>query len=392
MGRKSATLVNVVCGVSCAGVCVAVAAMVVVLSVFNGLGGLVERLFGSFDADVRVEARVGQSFAADSAFEARVLGVPGVCACVRVVSGQVLVRSGERQSPALLMGVGPGFRRVTSVDSIVVEGRLQDDRLSCGALLADRLGASPGVTTPRLEVYAPRSDRRVNISNPSRSFRSAVGQLSAVFLVQQDDYDAELLVSSEAFARELFGLEWPRSTSLLCSVREGWSASGVAGALREELGDNLVVRDRREQHAAFHRMMAIEKLMGFSLLLFITAIAACNVIGALTMLIHEKRETLGVLRALGTSLGFRRRVFWLEGMLISGVGAVVGALLGLALVWAQQRWGFVGFGGGEGDYIIAAYPVRAEALDVAAILLAVLTVGALVSWVPVRAVLRGERG
>lgn len=388
-GRKSQGIVNVVCVVSSVGVMVATAAMIVVLSVFNGLGGLVSSLFGSFDADLVIAPARGKTMRADSLYIEAVMALDGVMRCEPVVRDNVLARCGDRQAPAVLMGVGPQWRRMTQLDSIVVEGRLEKGRLAAGAILADRLAVSPGAMMPRIELFAPRREGKINLADPSRSFRQAAEGLSAVFLVEQEEYDAQMLLCPLPLARELLDYPAPLCSELVAQVAPGYNAARVAHDIEARLGATVRVRDRQQQHAAFFRMMSIEKLMGFALLLFITAVAACNIIGSLTMLIYEKRETLSTLRALGATEGFQRRLFWLEGCLISVVGAVAGALLGVALVVAQDVWGFVGFGGSEGDYIISAYPVQLLASDVAAVLLSVLLLGALVAWMPVRGIIKG---
>lgn len=385
--HKSQNAINVISAISALGVMVATAAIVIVLSVFNGLNGLVTRLFGSFDPDLRIEAAEGKSFVVDSLVVAAVDGCRGVAAWSEVVEDNALVRYGKRQMPATVMGVGANYDDVTSIDSIVVEGAFRPGQCLLGEVLASRLSVSSLSFVPNVVFYAPKRRGRVSMSRPERSFVERVERVGGVFSVQQVDYDASRVLASIETARALFDYPDTVATSFSARVAAGADAARVADELRGRLPDGLVVKDKWMQHESFFKMMEVEKLMAFAILLFIALIAAFNIIGSMSMLIFEKKESIAVLRSMGADGAMVTRVFLFEGWLLSVGGAVLGLLLGVGLTLAQERWGVVGFGGDE-SYIIDSYPVELWWSDVAAVFVSVAALAALAAWYPVKAIVR----
>lgn len=385
--HKSQNAINVISAISALGVMVATAAIVIVLSVFNGLNGLVTRLFGSFDPDLRIEAAEGKSFVVDSLVVAAVDGCGGVAAWSEVVEDNALVRYGKRQMPATVMGVASNYDDVTSIDSIIVEGAFRPGRCLLGEVLASRLTVSSLSFVPNVVFYAPKRLGRVNMSHPERSFVERVERVGGVFSVQQVDYDASRVLASIETARALFDYPDTVATSISARVAAGADVAGVADELRGRLPDGLVVKDKWMQHESFFKMMEVEKLMAFAILLFIALIAAFNIIGSMSMLIFEKKESIAVLRSMGADGAMVTRVFLFEGWLLSVGGAVLGLLLGVGLTLAQERWGLVGFGGDE-SYIIDSYPVELWWSDVAAVFASVAALAALAAWYPVKVIVR----
>lgn len=383
--HKSQNAINVISAISALGVLVATAAIIIVLSVFNGLNGLVASLFGTFDPDVRIEAAQGKSFVADSAFRASVASTDGVEAMAAVVADNALVRYGKRQVPASVMGVDENYNKVTSIDSIIVEGAFRPGQCLIGGILADQLGVSSTVFVPSVVFYAPKRFGKVNMANPQSSFVERVERVGGTFMVQQNDYDANYILADINMARDLLGYEADEVTSLSVRVADGADARAVAEQLAETLGDGFSVKDKWMQHESFFKMMEVEKLMAFAILLFIALIAAFNIIGSMSMLIFEKKDSIETLRSLGADRGFVTRIFLFEGWMLSVGGAVLGLVAGALIVIAQERWGFVGFGGDD-SYIIDSYPVDLQWPDVAAVFFAVVAIAAIAAWYPVRAI------
>lgn len=383
--HKSQNAINVISAISALGVLVATAAIIIVLSVFNGLNGLVASLFGTFDPDVRIEAAEGKSFVADSAFRSSVASAEGVAALAAVVEDNALVRYGKRQVPASVMGVDSNYNQVTSIDSIIVEGAFRPGQCLVGAILADQLGVASTVFVPSVVFYAPKRFGKVNMANPQNSFVERVERVGGTFMVQQNDYDANYILADIDMARDLLGYGADEVTSLSVRVADGQSAAAVAKRLARSLGDGFTVKDKWMQHESFFKMMEVEKLMAFAILLFIALIAAFNIIGSMSMLIFEKKDSIATLRSLGADRGFVTRIFLFEGWMLSVGGAVLGLVAGALVVLAQERWGFVSFGGDD-SYIIDAYPVALQWPDVVAVFFAVVSIAAVAAWYPVRAI------
>lgn len=383
--HKSQNAINIISAISAIGVLVATAAIIIVLSVFNGLNGLVAKLFGNFDPDIRIMAAEGKCFAADSVFRAAMLAVPGVEAWAEVVEDNALVRYGKRQMPATIMGVADNYGQVTSIDSIMVEGAFRPGECAVGAILADQLGVSSSVFVPSVVFYAPKRFGKVNIANPQSSFVERVGRVCGTFMVQQNDYDASYILTGVDLARGLLGYGDDEVTSVSVRVADGVRASGVVKDLEDELGSSFLVKDKWMQHESFFKMMEVEKLMAFAILLFIALIAAFNIIGSMSMLIFEKKESIETLRSMGADRRFVTRIFLFEGWMLSVGGALLGLVVGILMVLAQEKWGVVGFGGDD-SYIIDSYPVELLWGDVAAVFVAVILIAALAAWYPVSSI------
>lgn len=383
--HKSQNAINVISAISALGVLVATAAIVIVLSVFNGLNGLVSHLFGNFDPDVKIEAAEGKSFALDSAIVSVLNSDPSVAAWAEVVQDNALVRYGKRQVPATVMGVAGNYNSVTSIDSIIVEGAFRPGECLIGAVLADQLGVSSSAFVPSVVFYAPKRYGKINIANPQNSFSERVEKVGGTFMVQQVDYDANYILADLILARDLLGYADDEVTSISLRLADGASPSSAVKSLSAKLGDALVVKDKWMQHESFFKMMEVEKLMAFAILLFIALIAAFNIIGSMSMLIFEKQDSVETLRAMGADRSFITRIFLFEGWMLSVGGALLGLVAGVLMVLAQERWGIVGFGGDE-SYIIDAYPVQLNWLDVALVFVAVTLIAGLSAWYPVRAI------
>lgn len=383
--HKSQNAINVISAISSLGVLVATAAIIIVLSVFNGLNGLVAKLFGSFDPDIRIEAAEGKSFIADSAFRATVMADEGVAAMASVVEDNALVRYGKRQVPATVMGVEANYNEVTSIDSITIEGAFRPGQCLIGAILADQLGVSSSVFIPSVVFYAPKRYGKVNMANPQSSFVERVERVGGTFMVQQNDYDASYILAGIGMARGLLGYADDEATSVSVRVADGVSPANVVERLAQALGPDFKVKDKWMQHESFFKMMEVEKLMAFAILLFIALIAAFNIIGSMSMLIFEKKDSIETLRSMGADRGFVTRIFLFEGWMLSVGGAVLGLAAGALMVLAQERWGVVGFGGDD-SYIIDSYPVDLQVADLLSVFVAVVTIAALAAWYPVRSI------
>ena len=237
---------------------------------------------------------------------------------------------------------------------------------------------------PSLLVYAPKRGERVNLANPLSSFNCDELMSSGyVFQVKQSKYDANYIITSLPFAQRLFD-QTGRATQMEVRLRPGVSVRQAKRDIAALTGNRFSLQDRYEQQEDVFRIMKIEKLIAYLFLTFILLVASFNIVGSLTMLIIDKRADIATLRNLGATVGDVRRVFLFEGWLISLLGAAVGIVLGILLCWLQQQFGLISMGKSEGSFIVEAYPVVVQLLDVLLIFVTVLIVSALVVWYPVR--------
>lgn len=387
--RKSHHAINIISGISVAGVAIATMAMVCTLSVFNGFRDLVAGLFTAFDPQLRVTLTEGSSVSQDDEALQRLRRHPDVKVYTPVMEGQALVVQDRRQQVVTVMGVADNFTEQASINNILYgDGSfcLHADVLEYGVLglrLAARLGLSASFPDP-LQVYAPKRGERVNMANPLSSFNhDELQSPGVVFNVQQSRYDDNYIITSLGFAQRLFD-QRGRITSVELRLRDGVSLSSAKRELRQLLGARFQVQDRFEQQADVFRIMRIEKLISFVFLTFILLIACFNIIGSLSMLMIDKRQDVRTLRSLGATDGQVCDIFMLEGRMISLAGAAVGLLLGLALCWLQQEFGLISMGSSAGSFIVEAYPVSVHVGDLVIVFLTVLVVGWAAVWWPVR--------
>lgn len=387
--KKGHNAINIVSGVSAAAVGVVTAAMVCVLSVMNGFGALVEQMFSEFDPEIRITAAEGKSFQLDTLPVQQALALPFVQATSEVVEEMALVRYKDHQQPARVMGVDSVFQQITHIDTIITDGYFSVfdgafDRCVMGRGLATQIGVNAHFVGA-VHLYAPKRLERVNMLRPDEAFLHEKAFMAGTFAVNQTSYDDQLLLVSLPLARRLFQYDTLTVTALELQLdpKGHFSARQMKSQLRECLGEGYVVADRYEQQSDFFRILKIEKLLTALLLAFILLIACFNVIGSLSMLIIDKQDDICILRHLGATPQIIRRIFLCEGWFIIVLGAVFGLVIGLTICLLQQHLGLLKLGSGT-DYVISAYPVLVQAVDVLAVAMIVLGMGFLAAWYATR--------
>lgn len=383
LSRKSHSAVNIICGVAIGGVSVAIMAIVVVLSVFNGFASLAEKQMGLFDADLRVEPAAGKTIAGADSLAARVAAMPQVAAAVPVIDERALAVSPSAQMPVRLKGVGAAFADVTDMDSIIVDGAYAVDsvygygpaHLSVG--VAGYMGLSPRVGNI-VGVYVPRRVGRINPANPATAFRGDSLAVRSVWQTQRPDYDGDRIIVPLATARRLLDYENGEASAVEIRLAAGADPDAEAARLSAALGDSVRVLTRARQNADSFRMIAVEKWLTFLLLVCILAVASFNIVSTLSLLVIEKRDNMATLRALGASRAMTRRVFMWQGALIALCGGLLGSVLGVALSLGQQHFGWVRLNAEADALTIQVYPVEVHAADLL-VVAAVVAVGAVAS-------------
>lgn len=352
---------------------------------FSGYGS---RFFTAFDPELKITIREGKVFEPQGAAFQEVRSLPEIGVWTETLEENAMVQYKDRQAMAIIKGVEDNFEELTSIDSLLYgagEFILHDSIVDYGVLgveLISELGTGLQFVDP-LQVYAPKRNVRVNMANPSASFnRDYLFSPGVVFVVNQQKYDARYILTSLSFARNLFNYDTEVSAVEL-KLKPGTDVTAVQRKIARILGDEFIVLDRYEQQADVFRIMEIEKFISYLFLTFILAIACFNVIGSLSMLILDKREDVETLRNLGADDRLIARIFLFEGRLISLFGALSGIVLGLLLCYIQQRFGIISLGGGNGSFIVDAYPVSVHVTDVVLIFITVITVGFLSVWYPV---------
>lgn len=375
--KKSHNVINVISAISAIGMAIGTAALILILSVYNGFDTLVEKNLSDLDPDILITASEGKFFdAGDPVFE-QLAGDGRVSKLFCVLQDNIFINYDGRQGIALAKGVDEAYEEHSRLADHITEGefRFRDGEIPMcviGSTLSHSLGVHTWFVQP-LELFYPKKGATISTVNPSASLESAKVWPAGVFSISTD-VDAELIVVPYDIACSLFGVDDGKVSAIEITLSDGVKAEKFADSL--DLGDGYSVKDRYRQHPAIYKMMRYEKLAIFLILIFVVIIVAFNIFGSMSMLIIEKKDDIATLRALGASDRMVRRIFVLEGWLISLSGLIVGLIAGVALALLQQKFGLVKMPVG---FIVQSYPVALEALDVLWTAIGVAAIGFIVS-------------
>ena len=387
---KSRSVVNLISGLSVVAVAMPVAAMIILLSVFNGFESLVKSMYSAFDADLTVSARLGQTFPADAIDTAAVARIPGVEAFSFVLEQSALLEHAGRQATATVRGVDDAYAAVFPLDSVVSAGeyrvRLGDiERLVMGQSMTYMLGIR-SLADADVNVYAVRRGSFSSLL-PIENYTRRTVPVGGIFSLDLETEQSYVLTSLE-LAQRLFNYP-DRVSSLVVRLAPGADAERVRRAVAEEAGDGFRVRTRDELRASFYRIMTYEKWGIFFIALLVLVVASFSVVGALAMLIVEKRDDIATLRALGADLGLVRSVFRAEGLLICALGAAAGVVLGVGASLVQQHFGLIEIP--AETFLTKSYPVEFRPADLAAVLAAFAAVALLLTGITVRGMIKNGK-
>ncbi len=365
------------------GVAVGTMALVIVMSVFNGLEDLIRGLFASFDAELKIEATLGKSFMTDEEWLDNIRNLEGVAILTEVIEDNALLDYEGNQMVGRIKGVSDNF--------------LDQGRFSRGYFWGDTtlgtdirpkaiMGRGVGFflsvnldnANSTLRVFYPKAPRSAATIDPSQLYASASLEPTAFFSIERQ-FDDEYVIAPLAFTRDLLNYGDKR-TSLEIKVAEGYPIKEVQKTLKEFLGEDFLVKNTDEQHAGLLRTVKLEKLFVFLTLTFILAIASFNIFFSLSMLAIEKKKDIAVLKAMGAPERLIRSIFLKQGALIAFSGAIIGLVLGYLVCWLQQQFGLVSLG--ISSAVVDAYPVEIIWTDFLWISLAVIAITLLASSRP----------
>jgi len=382
--KKSRNAINIISGISVAGVTVGTMALIIILSVFNGLEGMVRNIFNTFDPELKIMPAEGKVFTPDSLKLAKLGKLEGVAVYSVTLEENALVRYEEKQYIASVKGVEDFYHEVTGLDSAMVDGefRLRSPggrpEAVVGAGVANFLGLNINFIAP-LQIWVPKRTGSVNL-DPEDAFVKKFISPSGVFQIEQD-FDSRYILIPLDFARDL--LEYDKEVSSI-DIKMDLSAdhNKVKKAVIDIFGSDFLVHDRLQQQAVFYKVMRSERLAIFIILTLILLIASFNIIGSLTMLIIEKERDIEILKSLGADNTLIKKIFIFEGWLISIIGAATGLVLGFIICWLQMRFGFIKLSGET--MVLKSYPVILKLKDFIVVPAVVLIIGYWAAWYPVR--------
>lgn len=376
--KRSRSVVHIISYVSMLGVAVGTASLIIVLSVFNGFENLVLSLYNAFDPAIKITAAEGKVFEADSAklvLDERALLYSAI------LEEKVLLKYKNKEYIATLKGVDEQFKKINNVDSMLLTGTYFDGYASektaiLGQGVAYHLSIGVGDIMNPLQLFVPKREKK-HLLNASDAFSQSSLIPVGIFGIQAD-FDATYVITSLNNVQKIL------ERSNVLSALEVHCKDSEMEALQEELqtalGSAYIVQNRYQQHAFLYQILNSEKMAVFLILTFILIIATFNIIGSLSMLIIDKKKDIRVLSFMGLNNSQLQQLFWMEGLLTTLVGAIVGLFIGLIFCWAQIKWGFITMG--AGSFVIDQYPVSIQSKDVAIVTLIVLSIGAVAAWIP----------
>lgn len=386
--KKSNNAINLITRIATIGIGIGTFSLILVLSVFNGLSGLLEDLFGAMDSDIRIEASEGKFFTQNGDILKKIRSYPEVISLTESLEDRVVMQYYDQQAVVTLKGVDESFTENNSIDQpeFLWEGTYAFDKkfgvdqgvFGQGVAINLALNIHDDNTPISIKALSPDARRLSDLAAAVRYERIFP---SGVFSVQKE-YDDKYVLASLGFVQDLLGKE-KKITAIEVAIEDRNQVEEVSASLREMLGDDYRVLSWYEQHASLYQVMRNEKYVAYLILSLLVGIAAINIVGSLSMIVLEKTRDVAVLKSMGAKARQIYRIFLAEGLLVGGIGVGSGMLLAFVVGMLQQKYGLLGFG--EGSYFrINAFPIKLELGDFALVFVTVMTFAVLASLYPSR--------
>ena len=380
--KKSTNAINIIAWISVVAITVGTAALIVVLSVFNGFEGLVKGLYADFYADIRVAPAVGKTFHLSTAKYQQIKQTVGVTGMSGVVEEKAVLVNGDCTSIVYIRGVDDQFASVIKIANHIKRGKFE-----LGTAENPTMVVGIGIENAAcLDVERPSSP--ITLYMPNRgaaNFKSADAlnafnvQAIGTFMVQQD-FDNKYVFSNLAFMRFMLNQQVDEYSAI--DIKANDNADLVKKKIQEILGNSFLVQTRYEQNQSLFTVMQIEKWVIYAILSLILVVAAFNMIGALTMLVLEKQKDIAVLQAMGANQNRIKGIFLSEGLLLAGLGAVSGMVLAAIICGIQERFELIKLGGNT--FIIDYYPVKMHLADFVLVAGTVFVIAVLAAYIPAK--------
>lgn len=377
---KKQNAINIISAISVVGVAIGTTALIVVLSVFNGMDLLLQKSTDSFTPDIVISPSSGKFVHFDSTVYQLLDHQSSIASYDNIIEEKALVKYGDTPIPVIVKGVDTSYATNTHLQSNMMEGDVQLKNASgykavVGYSIASELGIGLNFLNPMIFYYPDK-----NAGNNTAALNS--GYLyPAGFFASQQEIESQYVITDINFARELFGTE-NKISKIEVRLTHQDLIEATKEILKKGTGDRFRIEDKFEMNKAFYAMMKSEKLAVFMILLFILLIASFNIIGSISMLILDKKEDLSTYKAMGMTTPQIISVFKTEGNLITLTGALFGLIIGLGICLIQEKFGIITLG--DGSYIIDAYPVKLVFSDILLIIFTVLFIGYTASYFPVK--------
>lgn len=383
ISKKSNNAINIISWISIVAIAVTTAALVVILSAMNGLTSVVADLYHAIEPDIEITSVNSKYISNQNDLEKQIKTISGINGISYSIEENALIKLDEKQAVITIKGVDAQFKDLTHFDTVVVNGvyRFEYNNQYYGVFgrgIANKLGVNVNDFVSPISIYTPKRGKTESL-DPEDAFNKLTISPAGIFSLN-DDFDFKYVLIDLKAAQQLF--DCPNSiTQIELSVQDKDQTESIQEELKNILGENYLVKNRYQLNDILFKTLETEKLWTFLILAFILIIATFNIIGALTMLIIEKKKDIKTLYNLGADQYFIRSIFMKEGLLITVVGALSGLILGVVICILQQQFHFVTF---DDQYVIPYYPIEMQLKDFVWIVSVVMGIGFVAAIYPVR--------
>lgn len=384
--KKSTNAINIIAWVSAIAIVVITASFIVVLSVFNGFEGLVKSLYSTFYTDLRISPAKGKFMQISPAQLQKLKSNDKIKDYTLTVEEKTLIQHGENQIPLYLKGVDENYGKVSDVAGKLIRGRFElgtgtAPSVVLGSGIENALGVESDRMLYPLTAYMFKHGVNINVLEPSEVFAVENINPSGTFFIQQD-LDNKYAITNLDFMRRMMGMKDRETGNVEIALKNPGDQVSVKKALRAIFGADYLIESRYEQNKSLYSVMNLEKWAIYGILTLMLIVAAFTMIGALTMLVLEKQKDIQVLKAMGATNSRIQGIFFQEGLLLAGIGAITGILLAVLICWAQVKYKLVPIEGGT--FLIDYYPVTLKLGDFVLVLFTVFIVSGIAAWYPSR--------
>lgn len=382
--KKSTQAINLIAWVSVTAITLVTAAMIVVMSAFNGLSNLVQSLYKGFYTDLRIIPASGKIIELTPGHLQQIRSIKGVNTVSLTAEEKALLKNQENQVIVTLKGVDEHFADITSVAQKKLRGEwnlgdADKPMLFIGFGVESALGVLADRFPGQIVVYMPGRER--SFTGRLDDFNSGEAALSGTFAIQQD-FDNKYAISNIGFVKSVMGLDSNQYTAAEIGLQPGYGMTEVQSKIADLLGKQYIVQTKFQQNPGLYNVMKYEKWGVYSIFLLVLIIASFNITGALTMLVLEKKKDISVLQAMGSTPADIQKIFLSQGILLALIGVIAGTLIAALLCWAQTKFHMVKLG--NGSFLVNHYPVSMELFDVLLIVATVTVICILAAWWPAR--------
>lgn len=384
LSKRKRSFINIISILSLIGVAFSTAALIIVLSVFNGLEDLLRSLNTSFDPELKIEAVEGKSFEFTAELKQKINSIKGVEIVTEVIEDYALVRYREADMVVTIKGMSDNFLDQHRLDNHIVDGklRLHENNINYaivgrGVQYALSIGVESNIYP--LQVFYIKNLKATSLDVSNLYSRRDI-QPGSVFSIEKN-YDENYVFLPLDFVQELLDYGNKR-TSLEIKTKPESSLSQIQHSIKETLGSSFTVLTNEEQHKDLYKLLKMEKLFVFISLTMLILVASINIFFSLMMLAIDKKKDMAILSAMGATGPLIKRIFLTEGAMIALWGAFIGLVLGGGVCWLQDRFGLVGMG--MENAIINSYPVKLKAVDFGITSLVIIAITFVISFYPAR--------